>query len=89
MPPCLAPGAHTPVRCLPLSARVPRVVRLHCVVRLRMQYINEHHENPIYLPGIQLGANVKATSDLIEAVGKQRLVPREQRCTSSGGAEPG
>uniref|UniRef100_A0A0C5IM46 Glycerol-3-phosphate dehydrogenase [NAD(+)] n=1 Tax=Dunaliella tertiolecta TaxID=3047 RepID=A0A0C5IM46_DUNTE len=33
-----------------------------------IEYINENHENPIYLPGIDLGENVKATSDLIEAV---------------------
>ena len=33
-----------------------------------VQYINENHENYIYLPGITLGENVKANNDLIETV---------------------
>eukprot|EP00983_Pelagomonas_calceolata_P112306 1159870-Pelagomonas_calceolata.AAC.7 len=31
-----------------------------------MQYINEHHENPVYLPGASLGENLIANNDLIE-----------------------
>eukprot|EP00967_Tisochrysis_lutea_P059231 scaffold75509_cov18-Tisochrysis_lutea.AAC.3 len=33
-----------------------------------MQYINEHHENPVYLPGASLGENLIANNDLIETV---------------------
>lgn len=31
-------------------------------------YINDHHENPKYLPGISLGDNVVAEPDLVAAV---------------------
>lgn len=36
--------------------------------KLALQYINENHENYIYLPGIDLGENVVADSDLLRAV---------------------
>ncbi len=32
------------------------------------QVINDTHENPAYMPGIDLGSNVVATPDLSEAV---------------------
>jgi len=32
------------------------------------EYINEHHENPVYLPGASLGENLIANNDLIETV---------------------
>uniref|UniRef100_C5H3W0 Glycerol-3-phosphate dehydrogenase [NAD(+)] n=1 Tax=Dunaliella viridis TaxID=140095 RepID=C5H3W0_9CHLO len=31
------------------------------------EYINEHHDNPIYLPGVSLGENVVANNNLIDA----------------------
>lgn len=39
-----------------------------CDLSPPLQYINENHENPIYLPGISLGENVVASSNLVETV---------------------
>ncbi len=36
--------------------------------RVHQQVINETHENPAYMPGVDLGSNIKATADLTEAV---------------------
>jgi len=43
-----------------------------------LQYINENHENPVYLPGVGLGGNVVANNNLIETVRSCPVVSSEE-----------